>query len=60
MFVGLDQTSEAENFDRTSIALPLNQEALIRAVLAVQPRTIVVLVHGGALASDVLKNEVSD
>lgn len=58
LFVGLDQTSEAENFDRQSIALPSNQVDLISAVLRVQPRTIVVLIHGGPVSSLMLKNEV--
>lgn len=58
IFVGLDQTSEAENFDRQSIALPDNQAALISAVLRVQPNTVVVLIHGGPVSSPLLKHGV--
>ena len=41
VFVGSDQTTEAENFDRDSISLTGVQEQLVQAVLAVQPRTVV-------------------
>lgn len=52
VFVGLDQTSEAENFDRSELGLPGVQEELVRAVLAVQPHTIVVLISGGPVCSE--------
>ena len=51
LFVGLDQTSEAENFDRDTLALPGVQDALVAAVLAAQPNTVLVLVHGGPVAA---------
>ena len=54
LFLGLDQTSEAENFDRGSLALPGAQEALALAVLAAQPRTVVVLISGGLVSSPAL------
>ena len=54
LFLGLDQTSEAENFDRSSLALPGAQEQLALAVLAAQPRTVVVLISGGLVASPAL------
>eukprot|EP00041_Stephanoeca_diplocostata_P025797 m.683376 g.683376 ORF g.683376 m.683376 type:complete len:798 (-) comp22829_c0_seq1:1822-4215(-) len=54
VFVGLDQTSEAENFDRWSLTLPGVQEELIAAILAVQKRVVVVLVHGGGVSSTLL------
>ena len=41
LFVGSDQTTEAENFDRDVVALAGVQEDLIRAVVAVQPNTVV-------------------
>ena len=41
---------EGEGCDRASIALPPVQEALLRAVLDVQPQTVVVLYNGGAVA----------
>jgi beta-glucosidase len=40
---------DAENHDRTSLALPDDQDALIAAVAAVNPHTIVVLKTGGAV-----------
>jgi len=51
VFVGLDQTSEAENFDRSTLSLPGVQDALVAAVLAAQRNTVVVLVHGGPIAA---------
>lgn len=51
VFVGLDQTSEAENFDRGNLTLPGAQEALVLAVLKAQPNTVVVLVSGGVVSS---------
>jgi len=50
VFVGLDQTSEAENFDRNNLELPGVQEQLLQEVMKVQENTVVVLVHGGPLA----------
>ena len=44
------QTTEAENFDRRELGLVGAQEQLLAAVTAVQPNTIVVLVHGGPIA----------
>eukprot|EP01047_Picozoa_sp_COSAG01_P042965 COSAG01_NODE_3786_length_5696_cov_6.054851_3_plen_338_part_00 len=41
---------EGEGCDRAEIGLPAVQELLLRAVLAVQPRTVVVLMNGGAIA----------
>eukprot|EP00054_Salpingoeca_dolichothecata_P016214 m.94675 g.94675 ORF g.94675 m.94675 type:complete len:813 (+) comp21873_c0_seq1:123-2561(+) len=49
LFVGNDQTTEAENFDRKSLTLPGVQEELVLAVAAAQPNTIVVLVNGGPI-----------
>jgi beta-glucosidase len=46
--VGFNSTSEAEGADRT-FELPWGQEALIQAVAAVNPRTIVTLTGGGAV-----------
>ena len=50
LFLGADQTTEAENFDRRGLGLVGAQEALLAAVVAVQPNTVVVLVHGGPIA----------
>jgi hypothetical protein len=50
-FLGSDQTTEAENFDRESLELAGAQEQLLRAVAAVKPgRVVLVLVHGGPIA----------
>ncbi|MFC1404124.1 MULTISPECIES: glycoside hydrolase family 3 C-terminal domain-containing protein [Streptacidiphilus] len=49
IFLGLAGSQEAEGFDRTSIELPQEQLELLRAVHRVQPRTVVVLAHGGVL-----------
>lgn len=47
IFAGLPMTYESEGDDRTSLNLPENQNALIYAVSAVQPNTVVVL-HTGS------------
>ncbi|HUQ98141.1 MAG TPA: glycoside hydrolase family 3 C-terminal domain-containing protein [Gemmatimonadaceae bacterium] len=46
--VGFDPQTEHEGWDRT-FALPPGQDALIRAVTAANPRTVVVLNSGGAV-----------
>ena len=51
LFLGSDQTTEAENFDRDAITLAGVQEQLLQAVLAAQPNTIVVFVSGGIVSS---------
>ena len=40
LFVGLDETREAENFDRDGLTLPGLQERLITEVLKIQPNAI--------------------
>src|SRR5690625_1594092 len=47
VFLGLPPSAESEGFDRSSIDLPTDQLHLLRAVLAANPRTAVVLSHGG-------------
>ena len=42
-FLGNDQTTEAENFDRYSLALPGAQQDLLEAVAAAQPNVVIVL-----------------
>jgi beta-glucosidase len=49
VFLGLGESQESEGFDRDDIELPADQLALFEAVVAVQPRTVVVLSHGGVL-----------
>jgi len=48
--VGFDSTSESEAFDRT-FDLPWGQEALIKAVAAVNKKTIVTVTSGGSYAT---------
>jgi beta-glucosidase len=48
--VGFDSETEGEGHDRT-YALPPGQEALIRAVAAANPHTVVVLTSGGSVAT---------
>jgi beta-glucosidase len=44
--IGSASISEGEGYDRTSLDLPGDQNALVEAVLAANPHTIVVLVNG--------------
>jgi len=50
IFAGLAEQHESEGFDRDTIDLPAEQVALIRAVAAAAPRTVVVLSHGGVVS----------
>lgn len=45
--VGLSPTAETEGSDRKGIALPGEQDALVEAVVAANPRTVVVVNAGG-------------
>jgi beta-glucosidase len=47
--VGTDLSIEMEGRDRKTLALPGNQEQLVEAVMAANPRTIVVLMNAGPL-----------
>ncbi|WP_345802981.1 glycoside hydrolase family 3 C-terminal domain-containing protein [Microbacterium sp. AZCO] len=49
IFAGLAESDESEGYDRTTIELPTAQIALIRAVAAAAPKTVVVLSHGGVV-----------
>ena len=49
VFAGVSRTSESEGRDRSSLSLPGRQDDLIEAVLAANPRTIVVLNNGAPL-----------
>lgn len=49
VFLGLGEKQESEGFDRTDIELPSDQLELVAAVVAAQPRTVVVLSHGGVV-----------
>ena len=48
--IGAASVSEAEGYDRQSLDLPGDQNALVEAVLAANPRTIVVLTNGAPYA----------
>jgi hypothetical protein len=50
VFVGLDESLEGEGHDRSDLQLPPAQIELVAQVAAVQPKTVVVLINGGALA----------
>lgn len=58
VFVGTTLAIEAEGRDRTSLGLPVNQEQLIKNVLAVNPRTIVVEMNAGPLTVPDIKETV--
>ncbi len=48
--VGTDESVEKEGVDRASLSLPGDQEELIKAVFRANPRTVVVMQNGSALA----------
>lgn len=50
VIAGLPESYEAEGMDRTSLALPAGHDRLIAEVCRVQPRTVVVLQNGSAVA----------
>ena len=49
VYVGTTLDIEAEGRDRETLGLPGNQEELVKAVLAANPRTVVVLLNAGPL-----------
>lgn len=49
VFAGLSNFFEGGNNDKTTLKLPGEQDELIRRVLAVNPRTVVVLINGTPL-----------
>lgn len=49
LFAGIPAADESEGFDRKTMALPEEQNRLIENVLSLNPRTVVVLVGGGAM-----------
>jgi beta-glucosidase len=48
--VGTDESVEKEGVDRASLSLPGDQEELIKAVFRANPRTVVVMQNGSAMA----------
>ncbi len=57
LYVGTTLAVEEEGRDRTSLALPGNQDELVKAVLAVNPRTIVVEMNAGPLTIPEIKEK---
>ncbi len=55
LYLGTTLTIEGEGRDRKSLGLPGNQEELFNAVLAANPRTVVVLMNAGPLTVPNLK-----
>ena len=49
LYVGLDELAESEGLDRPHMRLPEGQDRLIEAVLAANPRTVVVLTGGASV-----------
>jgi len=58
LFIGTSLSVESEGRDRTTLALPGNQEALVEAVMAVNPKTVVVEMNAGPLAVGWIKENV--
>ncbi len=58
VFVGTNATIEQEARDRKSLGLAGNQEELVKAVLAANPRTIVVQMSAGPLTVPWIKKNV--
>ena len=49
LYVGLDELAESEGLDRPHMRLPDGQDRLVEAVLAANPRTVVVLTGGASV-----------
>ncbi|MGV9738838.1 glycoside hydrolase family 3 C-terminal domain-containing protein [Nocardia farcinica] len=49
VFLGLAAGQESEGFDREDIELPAEQLRLLQEIVRVQPKTVVVLAHGGVV-----------
>lgn len=58
LFVGTDQSVEQEGRDRRSLGLPGDQLKMVQAVVAAQPRTVVVLKSAGPLTVAWVKQNV--
>jgi beta-glucosidase len=56
--LGLNDRIEREGRDRTDLDLPKDQQELIEKVVAVNPATVVVLIHGGPLAINWIQEHV--
>jgi len=49
LMLGLPEIADAEGLDRSTLAIPADQIALLRAVATANPRTVVVLSAGGVI-----------
>lgn len=58
VYVGTTNAIEAEGRDRKTLALPGHQEELVKAVLAANPKTVVVLMNAGPISSPWIKENV--
>lgn len=56
VYVGTSSEVEAEGHDRTELGLPGNQLELVKAVLAANPNTVVVLMNAGPLTIPWIKD----
>jgi beta-glucosidase len=56
--IGTDESVEKEGVDRSSLALPGDQDDLIQAIFAANPKTIVVLQNGAPLTINWAKEHV--
>lgn len=58
LYIGTTLSIEAEGRDRTTLSLPGNQEELVEAIMAVNPKTVVVEMNAGPLAVPWIKENV--
>jgi beta-glucosidase len=59
LFVGNNRVVESESYDRQSLTMPFGQDALIKAVLAANPNTILVVVAGAPVDLHVADSSAS-
>ncbi|WP_281337405.1 glycoside hydrolase family 3 C-terminal domain-containing protein [Flavobacterium eburneipallidum] len=59
VFAGSNRDYETEASDRSSLKLPFGQEELIQKIVAVNPRTIVVMVAGAPFDIDAVSKKTS-
>lgn len=58
LYVGTTSGTESEGNDRTTLALPGNQQELVEAVMAVNPKTVVIEMNAGPLTVPWIKENV--
>ena len=58
VFVGTNGSIEREETDRTSLGLPADQQALVEAVYAANPKTVVVLMNAGPMTVPWIKAHI--